>query len=126
MYAVPLRVPRVFYVNSVLPPDAPESPGGALLGGVRVRRTLPFGREALHLYQARPQGRKVNYKDVTGASCLHGNMAPHRCNLALAAEHVPGAPDLNGHVAVVRVPHCAPQPNLYWHALYCEASAHVD
>lgn len=54
MYAVPLRVPRVFYVNSVLPPEAPESPAGALMGGVRVRRTLPFGREPLHLYQARP------------------------------------------------------------------------
>ena len=52
MYAVPLRVPRVFYINSTLPPDAAGSPAAQPLGGVRVRRTLPFGREPLHLYQA--------------------------------------------------------------------------
>ena len=47
LYSVPLRVPRRFYVNSVLPPDNSESPAQTL-GGLRVTRTLPFGREALN------------------------------------------------------------------------------
>ncbi|KAK9830879.1 hypothetical protein WJX81_001263 [Elliptochloris bilobata] len=75
MYAVPLRVPRVFYVNSALPPDAPESPAGQPLGGVRVRRTLPFGREPLHLYQ------------VTMEDAEFRRRAPEVA-LALAAPHV--------------------------------------
>ena len=52
MYAVPLRVPRTFYVDSALPPDDPDSPAHTL-GGLRVQRTLPLGREPAHLYQAR-------------------------------------------------------------------------
>ena len=51
LYSVPLRVPRRFYVNSVLPPEDPESPAQTL-GGLRVNRTLPFGREAFHIYEA--------------------------------------------------------------------------
>ena len=51
LYSVPLRVPRRFYVNSVLPPKDPESPAQTL-GGLRVNRTLPFGREAFHIYEA--------------------------------------------------------------------------
>ena len=51
LYSVPLRVPRRFYVNSVLPPEDPESPAQTL-GGLRVTRTLPFGREAFHIYEA--------------------------------------------------------------------------
>ncbi len=52
MYAVPLRVPRTLYVNSSLAPDDPESPARTL-GGLRMSRTLPFGREPAHIYQAR-------------------------------------------------------------------------
>ncbi len=51
LYSVPLRVPRKFYVNSVLPPEDPESPAQTL-GGLKVSRTLPFGREAFHIYEA--------------------------------------------------------------------------
>ena len=51
LYSVPLRVQRRFYVNSVLPPEDPESPAQTL-GGLRVNRTLPFGREAFHIYEA--------------------------------------------------------------------------
>ncbi len=50
LYAVPLRVPRTFYVNSLLAPEDPESPAQTL-GGLKITRTLPFGREAFHLYQ---------------------------------------------------------------------------
>lgn len=52
LYAVPLHVPRIFYVNSVLCPEDPESPAHTL-GGLKINRTLPFGREAFHLYQVR-------------------------------------------------------------------------
>ena len=52
MYAVPLRVPRTFYVDSALPPGDPDSPAQTL-GGLQVQRTLPLGREPAHLYQAR-------------------------------------------------------------------------
>ena len=51
LYSVPLRVPRKFYVNSLLPPEDPESPAHTL-GGLRVTRTLPFGREPFHIYEA--------------------------------------------------------------------------
>ena len=51
LYSVPIRVPRKFYVNSVLPPEDPESPAQTL-GGLKVSRTLPFGREAFHIYEA--------------------------------------------------------------------------
>lgn len=54
LYSVPLRVPRKFYVNSVLPPEDPESPAQTL-GGLKVTRTLPFGREAFHIYEASSQ-----------------------------------------------------------------------
>ena len=92
MYPVPLRVPRVFYVNSVLPPDAPESPGGALLGGVRVRRTLPFGREPLHLYQARPHAFKGLMFSPEGLlSAKRRTRAAHAALWARAAAPVPGA-----------------------------------
>lgn len=60
LYSVPLRVPRRFYVNSVLPPDNSESPAQTL-GGLRVTRTLPFGREAFHIYEA--SARKVPGRD---------------------------------------------------------------
>ncbi len=56
MYAVPLRVPRVFYVNSRLPPDRPGAPAGPPLHGARVRRILPAAREPENLYQARAPG----------------------------------------------------------------------
>lgn len=49
LYAVPLKVPRMFYVNSTLPPDDPTA--AAL--GPRVSRTLPYGAEAHNIYQAR-------------------------------------------------------------------------
>ena len=49
LYAVPLKVPRKFYVNSTLPPDDPTA--AAL--GPRVSRTLPYGAEAHNIYQAR-------------------------------------------------------------------------
>ena len=49
LYAVPLKVPRKFYVNSTLPPDDPTA--AAL--GPRVSRTLPYGAEAHIIYQAR-------------------------------------------------------------------------
>ena len=49
LYAVPLKVPRAFYVNSTLPPD--DSTAAAL--GPRVSRTLPYGAEAHNIYQAR-------------------------------------------------------------------------
>ena len=51
LYSVPLRVPRKLYVNSVLPPEDPESPAQTL-GGLKVTRTLPFGKEAFHVYEA--------------------------------------------------------------------------
>lgn len=50
LYAVPLRVPRTFYVNSTRAPEEADSPAQTL-GGRRVQRTLPFGRDAFHLYQ---------------------------------------------------------------------------
>lgn len=53
LYAVPLRVPRTFYVNSTRAPADDGSPA-ATLGGLKVQRTLPFGREAFHLYQVSP------------------------------------------------------------------------
>jgi DNA polymerase epsilon subunit 1 len=56
LYAVPLRVPRTFYVNSTLAPDDPDSPA-LTMGGLKVTRTVPFGREAFHLYQVRPRAR---------------------------------------------------------------------
>ena len=55
LYSVPLRVPRKFYVNSVLPPEDPDSPAQTL-GGLKVSRTLPFGREAFHIYEASSHG----------------------------------------------------------------------
>lgn len=50
LYAVPLRVPRTFYVNSIRAPTDGGSPAQTL-GGLKVQRTLPFGREPFHLYQ---------------------------------------------------------------------------
>ncbi|CAL8464190.1 g3725 [Coccomyxa elongata] len=50
LYAVPLRVPRTFYVNSTCAPTDADSPAQTL-GGLKVQRTLPFGRETFHLYQ---------------------------------------------------------------------------
>jgi len=47
VYAVPLRVPRTFYVNSSL---APEDPIAVALGR-RVIRTLPYGQEPFNVYQ---------------------------------------------------------------------------
>jgi hypothetical protein len=47
MYAVPLTVPRVFYVNSSLPPSDPQA---AALGEL-VKRILPFGQEPLNVYK---------------------------------------------------------------------------
>ena len=47
VYAVPLRVPRAFYVNSSL---APEDPLAVALGR-RVIRTLPYGQEPFNVYQ---------------------------------------------------------------------------
>ena len=47
MYAVPLTVPRTFYVNSTLPPTDPQA---AALGEL-VKRTLPFGQEPLNIYK---------------------------------------------------------------------------
>jgi hypothetical protein len=67
MYAVPLRVPRVFYVNSRLPPDRPGAPAGPPLHGARVRRILPAAREPENLYQARSWVTRVGYR----ASSLH-------------------------------------------------------
>jgi hypothetical protein len=48
MYGVTLRVPRVFYVNSTLPADAPLIEA---LGGLPVKRQLPNGREVHNLYR---------------------------------------------------------------------------
>ncbi len=50
LYAVPLRVPRTFYVNSTRAPTDADSPAQTL-GGLKVQRSLPFGREPFHLYQ---------------------------------------------------------------------------
>ncbi len=47
VYAVPLTVPRTFYVNSSL---APEDPIAVALGR-RVIRTLPYGQEPFNVYQ---------------------------------------------------------------------------
>lgn len=47
LYAIPVRIPRCFYVNSKLPPDNPATQ--AL--GRRVKKTLPYGATARHLYQ---------------------------------------------------------------------------
>lgn len=47
MYAVPLSVPRTFYVNSTLPPSDPQA---AALGEL-VKRTLPFGQEPFYIYK---------------------------------------------------------------------------
>ncbi|KAL4450230.1 hypothetical protein ABPG77_010899 [Micractinium sp. CCAP 211/92] len=47
MHAVPLRIPRAFYV------DAAAAPGSSAAEGLgpTVRRTLPGGRQPMHLYQ---------------------------------------------------------------------------
>ena len=53
VYAVPLRVPRTFYVNSSLP--AEDAVAQAL--GRRVIRTLPYGQEPLNVYQVNSRSR---------------------------------------------------------------------
>lgn len=58
LYAVPLRVPRTFYVNSTRAPADAGSPAQTL-GGLKVQRTLPFGREPFHLYQVNLWERSV-------------------------------------------------------------------
>lgn len=47
MHTIPLRIPRSFYINSTLPPDAPEA--SAL--GPTLKRVLPGGREVHYVYQ---------------------------------------------------------------------------
>lgn len=49
MYTIPIRIPRTFYVDCTLPPDAAEV---AALGlGPPLKRTLPGGAEAHFVYQ---------------------------------------------------------------------------
>ena len=45
---MPLTVARTFYLNSTLPPDAPEASGF----GERVKRILPNGERAYYVYKA--------------------------------------------------------------------------
>ena len=45
---MPLTVARTFYLNSTLPPDAPEARGF----GERVKRILPNGERAYYVYKA--------------------------------------------------------------------------
>ncbi len=47
MYCVPLRVPRILYINSETPPG---DPAAAVLG-TRTTRILPEGARALHVYK---------------------------------------------------------------------------
>ena len=49
MSAIPLRIQRTFYIDSRLPPDAPEV--AALALGPPLRRVLPGGAEPHHVYQ---------------------------------------------------------------------------
>lgn len=49
LYAVPLAIPRTFFVNSVLPPGDDATADW----GQPVRRTLPFGEAPHHVYQVR-------------------------------------------------------------------------
>lgn len=49
LYAVPLRVPRHFYVNAMLDPE--EAAGLGL--STRVSRTLPDSHRAGNIYEAR-------------------------------------------------------------------------
>lgn len=51
MYAVNLRVPRTFYINT---PLAPESDLITSLGGLPVKQLLPNGREVHGLYKVLP------------------------------------------------------------------------
>ena len=81
LYSVPLRVPRRFYVNSVLAPEDPESPAQTL-GGLRVNRTLPFGTEAFHIYEASlPDVPAINFK----------HQFSHKSVLSTAAKEFPRA-----------------------------------
>ena len=75
LYSVPLRVPRKFYVNSVLPPEDPESPAQTL-GGLKVTRTLPFGREAFHIYEASSLQARLSTVDL-GLHQQSPCMSPH-------------------------------------------------
>lgn len=47
MYCVPIRVPRILYINSELPPSHPEA--AAL--GMRTSRVLPEGARPVHVYK---------------------------------------------------------------------------
>ncbi len=62
VYAVPLRVPRTFYVNSSLPPEDPL----AVALGRRVIRTLPYGQEPFNVYQVG----SVNVYQIRSLLCI--------------------------------------------------------
>jgi hypothetical protein len=48
MHAIPLQIPRTFYVNSTLPPGHPDLPP---VFGPPVKRVLPGGAAPHFIYQ---------------------------------------------------------------------------
>ena len=63
MYCVPIRVPRILYINSELPPG---NPAAAVLGA-KTSRILPKGARALNVYRvcSFPVVRPVVFSEYT-------------------------------------------------------------
>ena len=64
---MPLTVARTFYLNSTLPPDAPEASGF----GERVKRILPNGERAYYVYKASALSQHSGFVNaVAGTLCI--------------------------------------------------------